>query len=114
MEIELWQAESGRCPVKDFLKNLDGKTFKKIERYLGLLKEHGLTLAGMVDFFGKLSGYNLYELKCRSNKIFVRIFCGISGQTCWLLHGFLKKSNKTPKREIETALNRFKETKKEI
>ena len=49
---------------------------------------------------------NLYELRIRGQQE-VRIFYTINNGTAFLLHGFIKKTNKTTKREIETALNKL-------
>ena len=48
----------------------------------------------------------LYELRVKGD-IEVRILYGFIGKAAYLVHGFKKKSNKTPKKEIDIALKRL-------
>ncbi len=48
----------------------------------------------------------LWELRTKGAHS-IRLFYGVIGGTAYLVHGFIKKSNKTPKREIDTALKRL-------
>ena len=55
-------------------------------------------------------GKGLYEIRSdltngRNSRV---IFC-IAGQRMVLLHGFIKKTQKTPKTELDLALRRMKE-----
>ena len=52
-----------------------------------------------------LTDVKLYEVKSKS----VRILVTIKKKVCWLLLGFIKKSNKTPPRHIDTALQRARD-----
>jgi len=58
------------------------------------------------QFMDKVKPHDLFDLKLRFNKLWYRILFKIKGQTAWLLHGFTKKSNKIPLKEIEIALRR--------
>jgi len=52
----------------------------------------------------------LYEIRAKGTDGIVRVFyCTISGQKILLLHGFKKKTDKTPKREIDIAIKRMQE-----
>ena len=52
----------------------------------------------------------LFEIRAKGKDGIARVFyCTISGQQIILLHGFIKKSNKTPRREIDIAVKRMKE-----
>lgn len=52
----------------------------------------------------------LFELRAKGKDGIARVFYfTYMGQRVVLLHGFMKKSAKTPTREIETALKRMKE-----
>ncbi len=60
----------------------------------------------------KLKGHpGLLELIYKYRKNAYRIFYFFSGTTIILLHGFLKKTEKTPIREIELAKKRMVEWK---
>jgi len=50
----------------------------------------------------------IWELRIRG-KIQIRIFYYIKDQQAHLLHIFIKKSNKTPKKELSTAIKRIRE-----
>jgi phage-related protein len=52
----------------------------------------------------------LFELRTKGKEGIVRVFyCTFTGQRIILLHGFTKKTARTPAREIETATRRMKE-----
>ncbi|HEU4619547.1 MAG TPA: type II toxin-antitoxin system RelE/ParE family toxin [Gammaproteobacteria bacterium] len=55
-------------------------------------------------------GKGLYEIRSHlaRGRIARVIFC-MTGQSMVLLHGFIKKTQKTPKVELELALKRMKE-----
>ncbi len=56
----------------------------------------------------KLGGkYNLYEFRVQEGTSY-RIIFGKEGSRLICSHGFIKKSQKTPKKEIETAIKRLK------
>ena len=61
-------------------------------------------------FFTKITGYNgLFEIRIEFENNIFRIFCCFDeGNLIILLNGFRKKTQKTPKKEIETAI-RIKE-----
>ncbi len=55
-------------------------------------------------------GNGLFELRMKSKEGIARVFFGIlSGERIMLLHAFVKKSEKTPARELQTARKRLKE-----
>ena len=52
----------------------------------------------------------LFEIRAKGKDGIARVFyCTISGQKIILLHGFIKKTDKTPKREIDIAVRRMQE-----
>jgi len=50
----------------------------------------------------------LYELRI-SGRVEIRILYTVKNGEYYLLHAFKKKTQKTPSREIKTALDRIKE-----
>ncbi len=55
-------------------------------------------------FFKKLRGTNLYEIRTDYEGNIFRIFCFFDkGNLVVLLHGITKKTQKTPKKELERA-----------
>jgi phage-related protein len=93
----------GKEPVRNWLKNLD-----KDERLvIGVdikTVEFGWPV-GMPTC--KPLGKGLYEVRSTlpSNRIARTIFCIYEGRMV-LLHAFIKKTQKTPKQELELALDR--------
>ncbi|OEU49526.1 MAG: hypothetical protein BA861_09525 [Desulfobacterales bacterium S3730MH5] len=58
----------------------------------------------------KPMGKGLFELRVKSNEGIARVFfCTKVGKKIIMLHSLIKKSQKTPKREIKIAQNRMKE-----
>ena len=58
-------------------------------------------------------GDGLFELRAKAQEGIGRgLFCYLSGQHVYVLKAFVKKSQKTPKKEIEIARQRLNEVKK--
>ena len=102
MEIRFYTSSSTRNYVGNFIDGLSPKAKKKVFRDLELVEKYGTPFANMV----KLKGYKMYEIKIKFDKIAYRIFCFVKNSICWLLHMFMKKSNQTPQKELNTAWNR--------
>jgi phage-related protein len=57
------------------------------------------------EYFKHITGTDLYEIRVINGGNIFRIFCFFDkGKLVVLLNGFQKKSQKTPKKEIERAL----------
>ena len=55
-------------------------------------------------------GDGLFELRLKAAEGIARVFfCTVVGRQIVVLHQFVKKSEKTPKRELQIAWNRMKE-----
>ena len=55
-------------------------------------------------------GDGLFELRLKAAEGIARVFfCTVVGRQIVVLHQFVKKSEKTPKRELKIARNRMKE-----
>ena len=55
-------------------------------------------------------GKGLFELRLKAAEGIARIFfCTVVGRRIVMLHQFVKKSEKTPKRELKIARNRMKD-----
>ena len=83
---------------------LDEATRAKVANSISLLTDYGPILRP--PYIKKLQD-KLYELRV-SGKVAVRIFYTIVDGKYYLLHGFKKKTEKTPLKEIKTALDRMK------
>lgn len=90
-------------PVDNLMETLDGDTIGKLLRTLNLLETQGYRL-GMPH--SKHIVGKIYELRVRG-KIEIRIFYGHHMSVIYLLHGFVKKAQKTPIRELKIAEQRM-------
>jgi len=86
----------------DFYSEQDKKAKEKIDYVLDLIRniEHV-----PIKFLKYLEGTDgLYEIKVVTQTKSLRIFCFFDeGKLIVLINGFVKKSNKNPKKEIELA-----------
>ncbi len=91
--------------VEKFIYSFDKTTFIKIARTIDLLEYFGL---GLKMPHSKKICKDIYELRIHGRQEIRILYCFDNGRA-FLLHGFIKKSDKIPKKEIETALARFKD-----
>jgi phage-related protein len=105
--IELYQKENGEVPVLKFLENLSPKHKAKAFWEIELLKEFGTSLKEPYSKAIKGDNYKgLWELRVKFASDISRIFYFLPlEKTFILLHGFVKKTEKTPKAELEIAKN---------
>lgn len=86
----------------------------------GLLARY-LRLADMILEFGpnlgmphtRAMGDGLFELRVKGQEGIARVlFCTVIAQRVIMLHGFIKKSEKTPPKELKIARSRLSEVRK--
>jgi len=77
--------------------------------YSRLLKEYGLSLLSTSKVKKIVGLSNLYELRIKSTVQIKLFFIYLTPDVFIIVHCFVKKSNKTPLKEINTAFNRKKE-----
>ncbi len=85
--------------VREFIYALQQQTFAKAIRGLALLETNGHQLRMP---HAKLIEHDLWELRIRAQQE-VRLFYCIHLGRAYVLHGFIKKTMFTPRREIESA-----------
>lgn len=102
-KIIFYEKENHETPTLDFLEALRIKAqksknariqYKQAVLYIELLKKNGTFLPENIT---KHIEENIWELRPGNNRIFYFFH---EQETFILLHTFMKKSNKTPKREI--------------
>lgn len=105
--IEFYRKQSGSRPVEEFIDSLDGKQAQKVVWVLDLVR----TLDRPPNrFFKKLVGTELWEVRVESGGNAFRLLGFFDGERLIVLaSGFAKKTQKTPKQEIETAQRRKKD-----
>lgn len=106
--VEFYETADGRSELWDFLEELRMKAatnkdariqYKQISLYIQLLQDNGTRLNENIM---KHLEDGIWELRPGNNRVFYFFF---ENDTFVLLHYFRKKSQKTPKREIEKAKN---------
>ncbi len=89
--------------LEDFLTSLDRNTYAKVLRHIDLLSVFGSKLRMP---YSKPMDNGLFELRTRGRRE-VRIFYVFYHNEVILLHGFIKKTQKTPVKELKTALGKL-------
>ena len=107
LPARFFRSDSGREPVREWLKALEAEDRKAIGEDI---KDVEFSWPIGMPIVGSL-GRELWEVRSRlpRGRIARVIFCLERGHMV-LLHGFIKKSQKTPQRDIELALKRRKGT----
>jgi phage-related protein len=99
--VLFYRTVDGKCPVQEFLDSLPGRVTQKIVWVLRLLEDMDIVPA---SYFKKLAGTeDIWECRIQFGSNAYRIFCFFLNNSVLLTHGFVKKSQKTPVREIEKA-----------
>lgn len=102
--IIFFKNRSGDEIVKNDIRRFEEPTISKIGRLLDLLRYKGPFL--LMPYSKKIKG-NLFELRVRGFQE-VRIFYTFRRGSVHVLHVFQKKSQKTPVKELKTALERLR------
>ena len=104
-ELEFYKKDNGKIPVQDFLYSLNPKLRAKAFSDIELLKKMGSELKE--PYVKPIKGDNnkgLYELRIKfSNDIARIVYFTYYNNKFVLLHGFIKKTMKTPENEIKKA-----------
>ena len=105
-EVEYYQKENGEIPVEDFLLSLPPKLRAKAYSDILLLARLGTNIREPYSSPIKGEKYKgLFELRTKFSTDITRIFYFTHHNNKFiLLHGFVKKSDKTPVRELERAI----------
>ena len=100
-EIEFYSLPNGEQPVRVFLDSLDIKMRAKSLYGLSILEEYGNRLR---EPYSKPIGDGLFELRIKFASDITRIFYFfVMDNKIILTNGFVKKTTKTPKAQLELA-----------
>ncbi|MBQ9004015.1 MAG: type II toxin-antitoxin system RelE/ParE family toxin [Eggerthellaceae bacterium] len=100
-DVDYYEDENGKKPAEEFIDSLDVKMRAKVFGRLELLEEHGSEL-GMP--FSRHLDDGVFELRTVVGNNITRIlYFFVVGRRVILTHGFVKKTRKTPAREIDRA-----------
>ena len=103
-----YRAARGAEPVRDWLLELNADDRRAVGHDIGTL-EFGWPVGMPIC---RPLGGGLFEIRCKlaGNRI-ARVFFCTETEHLVLLHGFIKKSRKTPQAELDLARRRMKEFK---
>lgn len=108
-KIVYYESAGGDIPVYNFIESLNARAKSKVSNTFDLLSEYGIKLG--LPHVKKVVGTELWELRILGGDSIRIFYIAISGRVFLLLHGFIKKSQKVPNREMKAALTRLNEYK---
>lgn len=105
MPADFYRSDSGREPVREWLKGLDREDRKVVGEDIKDVEFSWPIAMPLVRSLGR----DLWEVRSSLSRGRVArvLFC-VERERMVLLHGFMKKTQKTPKHDIDLALGRKK------
>jgi len=103
LRVIFYRSEAGNEPVREWLKDLRRDDKRQIGEDIKTAQlgwPLGMPLIRKVD-------KDLWEVRTRLVCGISRVFFTVDGEYMILLHGIIKKSQKTPQNELKTALSRL-------
>ena len=108
LEVRFFKTETGAEPARDWLRSLPkgermliGEDIKTVQYGWPI----GMPLA-------KKLCKGIWEIRTNLENKISRVLFTLSGDHVFLLHGFIKKTEKTPKDDLDLALKRMRQLKK--
>lgn len=108
LEVAFYQTDTGREPVREWLKKLSREDRRSIGIDLKTV-QFGWPLG--MPLVRKLEP-GLWEVRSSLDRRIARILFTLVGEQMVLLHGFVKKSQRTPLSDLEVARSRKVELEK--
>lgn len=102
LRVRFYRTATGREPVREWLRGLDREASRTIGQDMKTV-QFGWPL-GMP--LVRPLGDGLWEVRSRLHNGFARVIFLAEGDRMVLLHGFVKKSQKTPPKDLELARRR--------
>jgi len=109
LDVVFYKTESGNEPVRDWLKGLSREDRKSIGEDIKTA-QYGWPLG--MPLIRKLER-GLWEVRSNISTGIARVFFTVQEGLMILLHGFVKKSQKTPPNELDTARRRLSNVEKD-
>lgn len=107
LQVVFFETKNKKQPVRDFILSLKQNDRKIIGVDIFVVQK---TFPLGLPLVRKMKN-NLWEIRSTISQGIVRIFFTIENNFLILLHGFVKKTQKTPEQELAVALARLKEFK---
>lgn len=103
-KIEFFSTAEGKEPVAEFLDSLDDKMAAKLIGLMEVLEEKGTELR--MPYSEHLED-GIFELRCKQGSNITRVlYFFYVGKKIVVTNGFVKKTQKTPPKEIALAKQR--------
>lgn len=104
LDVKFYKTEAGAEPVRDWLKGLSAADRKAIGEDIKTVQigwPLGMPLVRKMDS-------TLWEIRIRLEGRIARVLFTLDKHLIILLHGFIKKSQATPKDDLKAAISRMK------
>jgi phage-related protein len=108
LDVRFFRTDAGAESVREWLKDLpaiDRKTIGEDIKTVHFGWPLGMPLVGHL-------GGDIWEVRIRLDNRIARVLFALDGQTMVLLHGFIKKQQKTPGPDLDLAKDRLKQLKR--
>lgn len=109
LEVAFFRTETGSEPVRDWLRGLAREDRKAVGEDIKTA-QFGWPMG--MPLIRKLAS-GLWEVRSRISSGITRVIFTVDGQTMVLLHGFQKKSQRTPPADLMTAKRRLAQLRSE-
>jgi len=110
LEVRFFKTETGNEPVREWLRALSATDRKNIGEDVKTV-QFGWPLG--MPLVAHLDG-DVWEVRVRLDTRIARILFALEGNIMVLLHGFIKKQQKTPKPDLDLAKERLKQLRRRI
>jgi phage-related protein len=104
LSVRFFATDAGSEPVREWLRGLSAQDRKTVGEDIKTV-QFGWPLG--MPLVSHLDG-DIWEVRIKLDNRIARVLFVVDKQTMILLHGFIKKSQKTPKPEIDLAKQRLK------
>lgn len=102
-KFEFYTRPNGHNEFLEFYNNLPLKDQQKLLATINRIEKDGLLIAQRLELVKKLD-YEIYEIRSKhSNNIQRALYFHVNHNKYVVTHGFTKKTQKTPSREIQRA-----------
>ena len=99
--VEFYEKENGEQPAKEFLLSADVRMRAKLASMITILQNNGYKLR---EPYSKHLSDGIFELRAKTGTNIARVlYFFYVGKRIILTNGFVKKTQRTPRSEIERA-----------
>lgn len=109
LDVVFFRTEAGNEPVREWLQGLAREDRRTVGEDIKTAK-FGWPIG--MPLIRKLAS-DLWEVRSRISNVISRVMFTVDGQTMVLLHGFQKKSQRTPPADLMTAKRRLAQLRSE-